>query len=98
MDNDTPTSAEYLIFEDPLLRHIVALVMPALVSTSDLLSLTTLELTVYIHGIQHDFSATWQKSMIISSIINFIFAYARGYNLDQSSPLKFTDEITIFSI
>jgi hypothetical protein len=46
---DTPTSPECAIFEDPLLLcDVVALAMPALVSVSDLLSLTTLELTACI--------------------------------------------------
>jgi hypothetical protein len=53
---DTPTSPECAIFEDPLLRDVVALAMPALVSAGDL-SLTTLELTACIHDIPHDFSA-----------------------------------------
>jgi hypothetical protein len=40
---NTPTSPECAIFEDPLLRDVVALAMPALVSAGDLLSLTTLD-------------------------------------------------------
>jgi hypothetical protein len=65
-------------FEDPLLRDVVDLAMSALVSAGDLLSLTTLELTAYIHGIPHNFSVAWQKSMT-SSIVDCIFACARGY-------------------
>jgi hypothetical protein len=95
---DTPKSPECAIFEDPLLRDVVALAMSALVSAGDLLSLTTLELTACIHDIPHDFSAAWQKSMTTSSIAHFIFACARGYNLDPSSLLKFADEITISAI
>ena len=89
------TSPEHAVFEDPLLRDVVALAMPAFVSAGDLLSLTTLELTACIHDIPHDFSATWQRSMTTSSIADFIFAYARGYNLDPSSLLKVTDDIAI---
>jgi hypothetical protein len=89
------TSLESAIFEDPLLRGVVALAIPALVSAGDLLSLTTLELTVYFHNIPHEFSAAWQKNMTTSSIADFIFACARGYNLDPSSLLKVIDDITI---
>jgi hypothetical protein len=95
---DTPISPEYAIFEDPLLLDVITLAMPAFVSASDLLSLTTLELTAYIHDIPYNFSTTWQKSIITSSITDFIFAYAHSYNLDPSSLLKFTDEITISAI
>jgi hypothetical protein len=91
---DTPTSPERAIFEDPLLRDVVALAMPALVSAGDLLSLTTLELTACIRSIPHDFSAAWQKNMTTSSVADFIFACARGYNLDLSGLLKVADEIT----
>jgi hypothetical protein len=35
---------------------------------------------------------------MISSITDFIFACARGYNLDLRSLLKFVDEITISAI
>jgi len=35
----------------------------------------------------------WQKSMTTSSIADFIFACARGYNIDPSSLLKLADEI-----
>jgi len=90
---DTPTSPERAIFEDPLLRDVVALAMPALVSAGDLLSIITLELTACIHSIPHDFSAAW-KSMTTSSIADFIFACARGYNLDLSGLLELADEIT----
>ena len=72
--------------------------MPALVSAGDLLSLTTLELTACIHNIPHDFSVVWQKSMMTSSIAVFIFACARGYNIDPSSLLKVADEITTSAI
>jgi len=72
--------------------------MPALISAGDLLSLIALELTAYIHDIPHDFSAAWQKSLTTNSIADFIFACARGYDLDPRSPLKFADEITISSI
>jgi hypothetical protein len=88
------TSPERAIFEDPLLRDVVAQAMPALASAGDLLSLITLELTVCLN-IPHDFSAVWQKSMTTSSIADFIFACARGYNLDPSSLLKVIDNITI---
>mgnify|MGYP003638518682 CR=1 FL=1 len=92
---DTPTSPERAVFEDPLLRDVVALAMPALVSAGDLLSLTTLELTACHHNIPYDFSAAWQKNIRTSSIADFIFACARGYNLDPSSLLRVADDITI---
>jgi hypothetical protein len=92
---NTPTSPEYAIFKDPLLRDVIALAMPALASAGDLLSLTNLELTACIHNIPHDFSIAWQKIMTTSSIGDFIFACARGYNLDPRSLLKVVDEITI---
>merc|ERR1712000_111741 len=92
---DTPTSPEHAVFEDPLLRDVVALAMPALVSAGDLLSLTTLELTACHHNIPYDFSAAWQKNIRTSSIADFIFACARGYNLDPSSLLRVADDITI---
>ena len=53
---DTRISPECVIFEDPLLRDVVALVMPALVSAGDLLSLIALEMTACIYNILHDFS------------------------------------------
>jgi hypothetical protein len=89
------TSTERSIFEDPLLRDVVALAMPALVSAGDLVSLTSLELTARLHNIPHDFSTAWQKSMTTSSIADFIFACARGYSLDPSSLLQVTDDITL---
>jgi hypothetical protein len=95
---NTCTSPECVIFEDPLLRDVVTLAMPALVSAGDLLSLTALEMTACIHSIPHDFSVAWQKIMTTSSIPDFIFAYARGYNLDPSNLLKVTDDITISAI
>ena len=76
--NGHPYISQMYYFEDPLLRDVVDLAMSALVSAGDLLSLTTLELMAYIHGIPHNFSAAWQKSMT-SSIVDFIFACARGY-------------------
>jgi hypothetical protein len=89
----TRATPERVIFEDPLLRDIAALAMPAFVSAGDLLSLTALEISACNYDIPHDFSGAWQKAMTTSSIGDFIFACARGYGLDPSSLLKVTDDV-----
>lgn len=90
---DPPTSLERAIFEDPLLRDVVALAMPALVSTGNLLSLTSL-------GGMHPRHPTRLLPCVAEKYndkqhCRLYFACARGYSLDPSSLLKVTDDITI---